>query len=107
MRSKSTSLSNALITSRLFNADHFNYAVELLLACFPDPYAQTKWHKIRLGKCLFAPNLKSDPGGFIPHSTFFFFFASRFRDVVGNRLTYFTELACPKNNFKTQQERII
>lgn len=31
---------------------------------------ETKWHKIRLGKCLYVPNQKSDPGGFIPHSTF-------------------------------------
>lgn len=31
---------------------------------------ETKWHKIRLGKCLYAPNQKSDPGGFIPHCAF-------------------------------------
>lgn len=31
---------------------------------------ETKWHKIRLGKCLYAPNQKSDPWGFIPHCAF-------------------------------------
>lgn len=74
---ESTRLNNEIITTprratHLLNTSPFNYIVEILLALFPDLYVQSQSHKIGLGKCLFSPNTKWDPGDIMLHSTLSF-----------------------------------